>query len=97
MPGHLQKQRSWRSPQLCSDADGAPLSWEDMLRDLPAASQATAGSGIARWSFITQQEHPVTRAAMLGLHPCETATLMSLLLAQDADGRTAAAAPATAR
>ena len=91
-PGLLQKQCPLRSPRLCSDADGAPLSWEDTLRDLPAASRATATSGDARWTFITQQEHPVTRAAMHSIHPCETAALMSLLLAQDTD-----AGPTTAR
>ena len=82
-PGLQQKQHPLRSPQLCCAADGAPLSWEDTLHDLPAASQATAKSGDARWSFITQQEHPATRAAMHSIHPCETATLMSLLLAQE--------------
>ena len=90
-PGLLQKRSLLRCPGLSSGADGALLSWEDMLRDLPAATQAIAGAGDGRWAFITQQEHPATRAAMHSIHPCETASLMSLLMAQDADaGPTAA-------
>lgn len=74
-----------RSSRMASGADGAPLLWEDTLRDLPAATQAAVGAGDARWAFISQQEHPATRAAMHSIHPCETANLMSLLMAQDAD------------
>ncbi len=64
-------------------ADGAPLSWEETLSDLPEASQGTARAEDARWTFITQQEHPVKRVPMHSIHPCETAKLMSLLLAWD--------------
>ena len=69
---------------MSSGADGAPLLWEDTLRDLPAATQAAARAGDARWAFITQQEHPATRAAMHSIDACETANLMSLLMAEDA-------------
>ena len=69
--------------QLVRCADGAPLSWEETLSDLPEGSQEAARSGNARWSFITQQEHPATRTPTHCIHPCETAKLMSLLLAQD--------------
>lgn len=64
-------------------ADGAPLSWEETLSDLPEAFQVTARAEGARWMFITQQEHPVKRVPMHSIHPCETAKLMSLLMAQD--------------
>lgn len=64
-------------------ADGTRLSWEETLADLPERSQATAKEDATRWTFITQQEHPVTRKPMHSIHPCETAQLMSLLLAQE--------------
>ena len=40
----------------------------------------------SRWTFITQQEHPVLRRPWYAPHPCETAALMRLLLTSaDAD------------
>ena len=81
--GFQQLQLLLQGNDMQSPVDGAPLSWEETLSDLPEASQATARAEDARWIFITQQEHPVKRVPMHSIHPCETAKLMSLLLAWD--------------
>ena len=45
----------------------------------------------ARWTSITQQEHPVLRDPWYCLHPCETAAIMRLLLPDEADSVSGAA------
>ncbi len=62
------------------------LRWEDILQELPAASRKLGNEESSRWTFITQQEHPVVRRPWHAPHPCETAALMRLLLTSaDAD------------
>ena len=77
-------------PVTC--VDGTLLQWEQIVEDLPEASKELASEGASRWTFITQQEHPVLRTPWFAAHPCETAALMRLLLsAPDADVSPAAA------
>lgn len=63
--------------------DGTLLMWKEIMADLPEASRELAGVDAGRWTFITQQEHPVLRTPWFSLHPCETAALMRLLLSAD--------------
>ncbi|BDA47292.1 probable ubiquitin-like-conjugating enzyme ATG10 at N-terminal half [Coccomyxa sp. Obi] len=87
---HIAYHPSYSVPILlfCSRCrtDGRLLEWEEIMEDLPEASRELAGADASRWTFITQQEHPVLRTPWFSPHPCETAALMRLLLAAaDAD------------
>ncbi|CAL8472263.1 g11805 [Coccomyxa elongata] len=82
---HVAYHPSYSVPILLfrgrSRTDGTLLMWEEIMEDLPEASRELAGADAGRWTFITQQEHPVLRTPWFSLHPCETAALMRLLLA----------------
>eukprot|EP00884_Botryococcus_braunii_P008130 jgi/Botrbrau1/17318/Bobra.0015s0066.1 len=45
-----------------------------------------------RWTFLTQMEHPHTQLPYYGLHPCQTAARMALLLSAPDEGEIGAPA-----
>ena len=55
------------------------MTWVEMIEDM-AEHYKEQMAGDARWTFITQQEHPVLRSPWYCLHPCESAAIMRLLL-----------------
>ncbi|KAL2936107.1 Ubiquitin-like-conjugating enzyme ATG10 [Bienertia sinuspersici] len=58
-------------------ADGQTLMLDQIERDLPPSSIELLTE--AKWTFITQQEHPYLNRPWYTLHPCGTNELMKLL------------------
>ncbi|CAL8464597.1 g4132 [Coccomyxa elongata] len=84
---HIAYHPSYSVPILLfrgrSRTDGTLLMWEEIMEDLPEASRELAGADDGRWTFITQQEHPVLRTPWFSLHPCETAALEGLMRGEE--------------
>lgn len=67
---------------LCA-ADGEPLSWHEIVADLPKQYQVHAMQSDATWTFIAQADHPHLFVPWYMLHPCQTSALMGLMLKQE--------------
>ena len=74
---------------VCAPADGLPLSWNDIVANLPQAYQQAAKQPDAMWTFLSQTDHPHLNLPWYMLHPCQTAELMDLML-NSAEAETAA-------
>jgi len=77
-----------RSPD---DADGSHLSWDNIVADLPKSYQCIAQQHDAKWTFISQTEHPHLNNPWYMLHPCQTAELLQLMLESEDNATTARA------
>ena len=65
------------------NADGIMLDWDLLVADLPESYQCIAHRPDARWTFISQIDHPHLKRPWYMLHPCQTAELLQLMLKQD--------------
>ncbi|EDO39026.1 predicted protein, partial [Nematostella vectensis] len=54
--------------------DGTPLSLEEVWSNIPHVYHQRLQ--YEKWTFLTQQEHPILGAPCFQLHPCHTADLM---------------------
>ncbi|XP_071799639.1 ubiquitin-like-conjugating enzyme ATG10 [Asterias amurensis] len=78
---HIVFSSSYSVPTLYFSAcheDGKLLSLDEVWRSVPSHHQERLQN--ERWSFITQQEHPILGRPFFQLHPCHTADLMKNLL-----------------
>lgn len=78
---HIVYSLSYRVPVLyfrayCSD--GQPLALEDIEKDIPVNSAQLLTK--SKWTFLTQEEHPIMNRPWCTLHPCGTMEWMKLLL-----------------
>lgn len=60
--------------------DGIRLDWDLLVADLPETYRCIAHRPDARWTFISQIEHPHLKRPWYMLHPCQTAELLQLML-----------------
>ncbi|KAL3868629.1 hypothetical protein ACJMK2_041420 [Sinanodonta woodiana] len=75
---HVVYNASYAVPVLYFNAykpDGQLLSLEEVWAIVPQHYQDRLRE--ERWTFITQQEHPILGRPFYQLHPCHTSTLMS--------------------
>lgn len=82
---HVVYNESYRVPMLLLQGrlpDGRPLEWKSVLRDLPVGSQHISSE--SRWTFLTQEDHPLLNRPWFALHPCGTCEIMSLVFSKDA-------------
>ncbi|KAH7307599.1 hypothetical protein KP509_22G067900 [Ceratopteris richardii] len=56
-------------------SDGQPIELKDILQLLPAG----LSNDIAKWTFLTYEEHPYMHMPWLALHPCGTSELMKMV------------------
>ncbi|XP_024366919.1 ubiquitin-like-conjugating enzyme ATG10 [Physcomitrium patens] len=78
---HVVYNESYRVPMLFLQGrlqDGRPLRWDSVLRDLPVGSQLVSNQ--SRWTFLTQEDHPLIHRPWFALHPCGTSEIMRLVL-----------------
>ncbi|XP_022100186.1 ubiquitin-like-conjugating enzyme ATG10 [Acanthaster planci] len=78
---HIVYNHSFSVPTLYFSAcheDGKILSLDEVWRSVPSHYQKRLQS--ERWTFITQQEHPILGRPFYSLHPCHTADLMKAVL-----------------
>jgi ubiquitin-like-conjugating enzyme ATG10 len=69
-------------------SDGRELDWGPLVHDLPASSRRHLAddSSTQKWaSFLTREDHPHLRRPFYGLHPCQTAALLALMLSSGVD------------
>lgn len=66
------------------DADGSLLSWDSIVENLPPFYQCIAHQPNAKWTFISQIDHPHLHMPWYMLHPCQTAELLQLMMQADA-------------
>ncbi|KAH6771020.1 hypothetical protein C2S52_015823 [Perilla frutescens var. hirtella] len=81
---HVVYSASYRVPILYLRAyrnDGQPLLLDVIEKDFPADSAQLLTT--AKWTFITQEEHPELGRPWYTLHPCGTSEWMKLLLSSD--------------
>ncbi|XP_057782873.1 ubiquitin-like-conjugating enzyme ATG10 [Salvia miltiorrhiza] len=81
---HAVYSASYRVPVLYFRAyhsDGQPLLLDVIEKDIPIDSAQLLAR--AKWTFITQEEHPELRRPWYTLHPCGTSEWMKLLLSSD--------------
>eukprot|EP00057_Strongylocentrotus_purpuratus_P010345 XP_011664819.1 PREDICTED: ubiquitin-like-conjugating enzyme ATG10 [Strongylocentrotus purpuratus] len=74
---HIIHSASYNVPVLYFTAcksDGKLLTLEEVWRQVPGSYQERLRH--QRWTFITQQEHPLLGRPFFQLHPCRTADLM---------------------
>ncbi|XP_064625045.1 ubiquitin-like-conjugating enzyme ATG10 [Lineus longissimus] len=74
---HIVYSASYGVPVLYFNAckqDGQLLSLEDIWRNVPQYHQDRLRH--EKWTFITQQEHPLLGRPFFQVHPCHTSTLM---------------------
>ena len=83
----LQSSPSPVSTQGCDNckksfcaADGDPLTWHELVADLPQQYQITALQPNAKWTFIAHVEHPHLFVPWYMLHPCQSSELLKLML-----------------
>ncbi|KAG0618998.1 hypothetical protein M758_4G108300 [Ceratodon purpureus] len=77
---HVVYNESYRVPMLFLQGrlqDGRPLQWDSVLRDLPVGSQHVSDQ--SRWTFLTQEDHPLLHRPWFALHPCGTSEIMRLV------------------
>ncbi|KAI3900913.1 hypothetical protein MKW98_026480 [Papaver atlanticum] len=77
---HIVYSNSYRVPVLYSRgyrSDGQILTLDEIERDLPANSLKVLRE--SKWTFITQEEHPLLNRPWYTLHPCGTSEWMKLL------------------
>ncbi|KAL9169380.1 hypothetical protein ABFS82_04G075900 [Erythranthe guttata] len=82
---HVVYSASYRVPVLYFRAycnDGQPLSLDDIEKDIPVNSAELITR--SKWTFMTQQEHPILDRPWYTLHPCGTSEWMKLLINSDA-------------
>ncbi|KAL8549153.1 hypothetical protein ACS0TY_008132 [Phlomoides rotata] len=82
---HVVYSASYRVPVLYFRAycnDGQPLCLDDIGKDIPVDSAQLLT--ISKWTFMTQEEHPVLNRPWYTLHPCGTSDWMKLLISSDA-------------
>lgn len=60
--------------------DGIMLDWDLLVADLPESYRCIAHRPDARWTFISQIDHPHLKQPWYMLHPCQTAELLQLML-----------------
>ncbi|XP_073143594.1 ubiquitin-like-conjugating enzyme ATG10 [Henckelia pumila] len=78
---HIVYSLSYRVPVLYFHAycsDGQPLALEDIEKDIPVNSAQLLTK--SKWTFLTQEEHPILNRPWYTLHPCGTMEWMKLLL-----------------
>uniref|UniRef100_A0A7C8YGN0 Ubiquitin-like-conjugating enzyme ATG10 n=1 Tax=Opuntia streptacantha TaxID=393608 RepID=A0A7C8YGN0_OPUST len=78
---HIVYSNSYKIPVLYFrgyNSDGRTLMLDQIERDLPVNSAKLLTE--AKWTFITQQEHPYLNRPWYSLHPCGTNDLMRLLI-----------------
>ncbi|XP_038069017.1 ubiquitin-like-conjugating enzyme ATG10 [Patiria miniata] len=78
---HIVYNLSYSVPTLYFSAchqDGKILSLDEVWQSVPSHYQRRLQS--ERWTFITQQEHPILGRPFYCLHPCHTADLMTAVL-----------------
>ncbi|XP_078573981.1 ubiquitin-like-conjugating enzyme ATG10 [Branchiostoma floridae x Branchiostoma japonicum] len=68
---------------IASRPDGSQASLDEVWSSVPASFQSRLQDD--RWTFLTQQEHPVLGCPMFQLHPCHTATMMQPLMQETQD------------
>lgn len=81
---HAVYSASYRVPVLYFRAyrnDGQPLLLDVIEKDIPIDSAQMLTR--AKWTFITQEEHPELGRPWYTLHPCGTSEWMKLLLSSD--------------
>ncbi|XP_048584158.1 ubiquitin-like-conjugating enzyme ATG10 [Nematostella vectensis] len=74
---HVLYSPSYSVPVLYFTAnkqDGTPLSLEEVWSNIPHVYHQRLQ--YEKWTFLTQQEHPILGAPCFQLHPCHTADLM---------------------
>ncbi|XP_031556178.1 ubiquitin-like-conjugating enzyme ATG10 [Actinia tenebrosa] len=74
---HVMYSPSYGVPVLyftASTQDGRPLSLEEVWKSIPDVYQLRLKD--ERWTFLTQQEHPILGKPFFQLHPCHTADMM---------------------
>ncbi|KAI8508878.1 E2-like conjugating enzyme atg10 [Branchiostoma belcheri] len=84
---HVLYSTSYSVPVLyfiASRPDGSLASLDEVWSSVPAGFQSRLQDD--RWTFLTQQEHPVLGCPMFQLHPCHTATMMQPLMQETQDG-----------
>ncbi len=59
------------------------LDWDLLVADLPESYRCIAHRPDARWTFISQIDHPHLKRPWYMLHPCQTAELLQLMLKPD--------------
>ncbi|KAI3950841.1 hypothetical protein MKX01_021962 [Papaver californicum] len=77
---HIVYSNSYRVPVLYFRgyrSDGQILTLDEVERDLPANSLKVLRE--SKWTFITQEEHPLLNRPWYTLHPCGTSEWMKLL------------------
>ncbi|XP_077225439.1 ubiquitin-like-conjugating enzyme ATG10 [Tasmannia lanceolata] len=77
---HIVYSPSYRVPVLYFRGyrcDGQPLEFEDIKKELPLYSSRILME--AKWTFMTQEEHPYLNRPWVTLHPCGTSDWMKLL------------------
>ncbi|KAF6137519.1 hypothetical protein GIB67_031798 [Kingdonia uniflora] len=77
---HIVYSNSYRVPVLyfCGyHCDGQPLTLENIEIDLPTNSLEILRE--SKWTFMTQEEHPILNRPWYTLHPCGTSEWMKLL------------------
>ncbi|XP_033110697.1 ubiquitin-like-conjugating enzyme ATG10 [Anneissia japonica] len=78
---HVVYSHSYAVPVLYFNAckpDGQLLSLDEVWEMIPDHYQTRLQH--ERWTFITQQEHPILGRPFFTLHPCHTADLMKTVL-----------------
>ena len=78
---HVVFSLSYNVPVLYFSAwtqDGQLLSLDDIWKQVPEIHQEFLSYD--KWSFITQQEHPLLHRPFFLVHPCHTADMMKQLL-----------------
>ncbi|KAF6137565.1 hypothetical protein GIB67_031844 [Kingdonia uniflora] len=77
---HIVYSNSYRVPVLYFRGyhyDGQPLTLENIEIDLPTNSLEILKE--SKWTFMTQEEHPIPNQPWYALHPCGTSEWMKLL------------------
>lgn len=91
---HVVYNESYRVPMLFLQGrlpDGRPLQWNSVLHDLPVGSQHISNE--SRWTFLTQEDHPLLHRPWFALHPCGTSEIMRLVFSDFGIPQNAASIP----
>lgn len=80
---HIVYLPSYSVPTLLFNGqheDGSLLEWDSIVADLPESYQDVAQRPDAKWTFISQTDHPHLKSPWYMLHPCQTAELLQIML-----------------